>query len=81
MSISDVLKVFEYLSMGLESILPLDECDDVPLDECDDGTQSKVPDAANDAFPARAQLEQVVVAPPPSSAVLSPPLPGQTEDN
>lgn len=73
MSISDVLKVFEYLSMGLESILP--------LDECDDGTQSKVPDAANDAFPARAQLEQVVVAPPPSSAVLSPPLPGQTEDN
>jgi hypothetical protein len=61
MTVSDVLKTFEYLSMGLESVLRDPESEAVPV-------------AANEAHAAQAELKQVVVASQPSSAV---PLPGQ----
>jgi hypothetical protein len=66
-----VLKVFEYLSMGLEAILQLKASKSVPESEA-------VPVIAYDAHAARAELQQVVVASPTSSAV---PLPGQIVDN
>ncbi len=69
MSVSDVLKVFEYLSMGLESVLQLSKSD--PESEAD-------PVADNEAHAAQPELKQVIIASAPSSAV---PLPGQAVDN
>jgi len=71
MTVSDVVKVFDYLSMGLEATLQLKESESDPDSEA-------VAVTTYEEHAAQAKLKQVVVASPPSSAVS---LPGQIVDN
>jgi hypothetical protein len=65
MSVSDVLKVFEYLSMGLEAILQLNESHN---------RQTQNDNLEYHSHAAHDKLKQVLVASPPHSEVS---LPGQ----